>query len=390
LLHYGPLLGEERALSWAEDAFRRALEKDPNFGPAVDHLIEVLALKGDTAGVRQFAKQYYSQHASSDLIDFIRWRTAVALVDSAELNRLRSRLGSMGRRSVERIVGMAQVLGSDLASAEAGINLLLARIDSRELSLRSQHDLALNRGRSSEASATLRTLRQLSDEYLEWPVWDALYWGGESAAAEEALPILRARAEITPSGDSLARRRLAGWQNRWRCVIELWNTTRSAGRTRSSGRIGPRLLVDGGTNAACGALVDALSAAAAGRPEADSLIHRADSLTLQSIRREAGFLNLAVARLREARGEPRAALVAVRRRPYHSQWGVPALATLLREEGRLAALSGDTAGALIAYEHYLTLRREPEPVLLAQRDSVQREMDRLRATGRTLARRSSR
>jgi hypothetical protein len=33
------------------------------------------------------------------------------------------------------------------------------------------------------------------------------------------------------------------------------------------------------------------------------------------------------------------------------------LSTFLREEGRLAALTGDTAGAIRAYQHYLALRR---------------------------------
>jgi len=33
----------------------------------------------------------------------------------------------------------------------------------------------------------------------------------------------------------------------------------------------------------------------------------------------------------------------------------------LREEGRLAALAGDTAGAIRAYQHYLTLRDQPDP-----------------------------
>lgn len=43
---------------------------------------------------------------------------------------------------------------------------------------------------------------------------------------------------------------------------------------------------------------------------------------------------------------------------------------LLREEGRLAALTGDTAGAINAYQHYLTLRTDPDPVLQPDVDAV--------------------
>ena len=39
---------------------------------------------------------------------------------------------------------------------------------------------------------------------------------------------------------------------------------------------------------------------------------------------------------------------------------------MLREEGRLAALVGDTAGAIRAYRHFLALRESPEPALLPE------------------------
>jgi hypothetical protein len=49
----------------------------------------------------------------------------------------------------------------------------------------------------------------------------------------------------------------------------------------------------------------------------------------------------------------------------------------LRQEGRLAALAGDTTGAIRAYEHYLTLRTNPDPPFLPQRDSVVAELAEL-------------
>jgi hypothetical protein len=61
-------------------------------------------------------------------------------------------------------------------------------------------------------------------------------------------------------------------------------------------------------------------------------------------------------------------------------WGfsnLPGEAVRSREEGRLAALDGDTAGAVRAYRRYLALRREAEPSLVPQRDSVQAEVTRL-------------
>ncbi len=84
-----------------------------------------------------------------------------------------------------------------------------------------------------------------------------------------------------------------------------------------------------------------------------------------------GVANWTIARLREAEGNIPAALAAVRRREmsYYPEylWTLPAL---LRQEGRLAALVGDTAGARRAYDHYLVLRTHPDPRLAPQRDSV--------------------
>ena len=53
------------------------------------------------------------------------------------------------------------------------------------------------------------------------------------------------------------------------------------------------------------------------------------------------------------------------------------LASTQREEGRLAALVGDTAAAIRAYRRYLDFRRDAEPSLIPQRDSVRAELARL-------------
>ena len=75
--------------------------------------------------------------------------------------------------------------------------------------------------------------------------------------------------------------------------------------------------------------------------------------------------NLVAARLHEQRGELAAALAAVRRRIFGLE-PFPETLTNLREEGRLAALTGDRVGAARAYRHYLAIRIDPEPVLRAQ------------------------
>jgi hypothetical protein len=49
----------------------------------------------------------------------------------------------------------------------------------------------------------------------------------------------------------------------------------------------------------------------------------------------------------------------------------------LREEGRLAALAGDTAGAVRAYRQYLVLMAHPEPAVAPRVERIRAELARL-------------
>jgi hypothetical protein len=87
--------------------------------------------------------------------------------------------------------------------------------------------------------------------------------------------------------------------------------------------------------------------------------------------------NLLAARMLAAHGQLERALGAVRRRDQMSLALSLSLPEYLREEGRLAALLGDTAGARRAYGHYLALREDPDPPWRAQWDSVRMELSAL-------------
>jgi hypothetical protein len=87
--------------------------------------------------------------------------------------------------------------------------------------------------------------------------------------------------------------------------------------------------------------------------------------------------NLVIARLAETEGDLPHALRAVRRRSGGYMLAPTYLSTFLREEGRLAALTGDTAGAIHAYQHYLALRSNPEPRLRPEVERVRGDLTRL-------------
>jgi hypothetical protein len=128
----------------------------------------------------------------------------------------------------------------------------------------------------------------------------------------------------------------------------------------------------------CAALLDAVRATQLHLPEARAKLAQADSAARTFIVGQSLAANLVVARVAEAQGDLHLALRAVRRRAGRYNM-LPAwyLSTFLRQEGRLAALTGDTAGAVRAYRHFLALRPNPEPEMLADVELVRTELAKL-------------
>jgi hypothetical protein len=132
-----------------------------------------------------------------------------------------------------------------------------------------------------------------------------------------------------------------------------------------------------GDKALCTGMIRGWLAAARGRPDAPALARSLDSLLLTDPPTVwLSEATLVDARLLEGAGDTAGALHAIRRltRPVGTLDYLPGF---LQEEGRLAALTGDTAGAALAYHHYLALRSAPEPVVRPEVEKVRVELARL-------------
>jgi len=192
------------------------------------------------------------------------------------------------------------------------------------------------------------------------------------------------------------------------CVVTLWRLSHGelGGAAQAVTRLRSREPDDSPasltTASVCAVLLEAKLAAASGASGAAAALDRLDTLIRSGpggqrngppvaftmspayVRSAVGispigfedFANLEVAHLRERQGDLRAALAAVRRRPYAYHL-TDYLAAHLREEGRLAALTRDSAGAVRAYRHYLALRSDPEPALRSAVDVTRAELAKL-------------
>jgi hypothetical protein len=307
-------------------------------------------------------------------MDYYGWLIAQSLGDTAALGRLRARFDRMDSFNRTSILNQ---FWREAAAADFDRVMAIERrgatspAELGRLVFRRLRVLLLNAGRPQAWRAELEAVRDVADlapSVPELEILDALYWGGDTAAGE------RAARQLAPgAADGWAREGVAPNVSDARaCALAQWDLR--AGRPETARRVGRGLRgVERTSAVTCAALLEAVLAAADGRPDAPAALERLDSLMREGL--PPAYGNLVVARLREARGDVAGGLAAARRAPRNSP-GLY-LSTHLLEEGRLAALAGDRAGAVRAYEEYLALRFNPEPGTAAEVEWVRGELARL-------------
>jgi hypothetical protein len=394
-----PRRGRTR-MSRARDAFRRSLALDsasavfPTYAEPLLHLVQIAFINGDTSTLRRLVTTALTADSTADNAELDRWIVAVVSGDAAAIAAVRNRFTRMSPYSLIEIANNSQELGISWEDAQRAVATLQAgpRLRGRNNDASTlARVLALNRGRPRDALATTKaTAEAESRESLHARVLEALYWDGDSAAGAAAVSGLKRYAGAASAGRAADR----DAQSIDFCVVQQWRlahgdstATRavierlrgvSLARGSRTDSVSPT-----GPNALCAAVLEAWLATIGKRSDAGRLQNRLDSLMLTGPEPffEIGgdpFIilpNLILARLRESVGDSRGALSAVRRRVYGL--GPWFLSTYLHEEGRLAALTGDTTEAIRAYQHYLSLRSDPEPPLRPERDSVRAQMARL-------------
>jgi eukaryotic-like serine/threonine-protein kinase len=407
--HEGFYLQIESTRRRGAEAFRRSVALDSSSAP-LGHLLEVAVLDDDSAAVRRLAPLYLARDSSGELLGFYRWRIAEGLHDDPALTALRAQYRPIALPSLWRIMNYAVLDGrgmEDAESAAVAIRAKAGRSSDWQRSKTYLHAFEINRGHPAKALGD--TARSDEDEYaphtaLYERVLDAMYGDGDSVNGSQAARELARITAYPASGGSDAR---AVAQTDL-CVVTLWrlNHAELGGAAQAISRLRSRGPSDSPasltTNTICAALLEAKLAAASGAAGAAAALDNLDTLmrsgpggqrngpsvafTLSPayVRSTVGispcgfedFANLEVARLRERQGNIPAALSAVRRRTY-SYHLTDYLASHLREEGRLAAVSGDTSGAIRAYRHYLALRSDPEPALRPVVEAVREELAKL-------------
>ncbi len=384
LLHWGALVGRIDARERAGAALRHSVSLRPGFAPPYDHVVELALDAGDTAAAHSRLLTFLAADAGAPTGDYLRWRLALAEHDSAALARLRARMDSISTASLIRIVGMGVLDGvglEDVPRAAAALERRPGAPGTRAGWLQLLAAAALDEGRPAEADRLLRRYAEVETDphdALRIMIRNALYSDGDVSSARAAYEALdrdlAAGADRALDTETL---------DRDRCVTEQWRVwhqdlkglagvVRDLGHPGSTGRTSYGIVAD----RECAVLIEAVAAVLRGAPDAAARLAAADS-----VRDTGGFAGVreyyapvALARLHEHLGQDRAALDAVRRRPYHYWFTLGTLATALRIEGRLAERVGERTAAIAAFRRYLALRANAEEGLRPEVEAVRRRL----------------
>jgi DNA-binding SARP family transcriptional activator len=401
----GIVRGEAGAHDRAIEHFSRALDLDSTYAVAAQTLALARATAGDTVAVQRIVQRYLASDSTSETAQLLQWLQVVTRSDERAILGLRARMTGMHPTALGWIVSHALLLGLDLDGAEAALAALDATARS-ELERRSylgrRWEYLGNRGRldemrvgleagarSVEAWGPIEELGVSAEQRVRMQdamhvIRTALFWSGDTAGIGAATALMEDvyRRTPTPDGTSLAWAIVAEsacFAGMARIVAADVTLARSAATRLRWALDGPLELSSRASHASCAATLDAVIAVAERRPDAQALAERADSVLRLDppVRIVASRMQLMLASAFDALDDPESALRVIRRRELSN----PAffLATMLREEGRLAARSGDRAGAIRAYSHYLALRTDPDPALLSEVRHVRHQLADLRS-----------
>jgi hypothetical protein len=367
LLQYGAAASIDGWLRGGVVALDSAIRLDSTFGDALWMRLNASLLSGNPGDVRRFASLYFRNSPAGDMNDATRWMVAHALKDSAAIAAARARSPQSSPAGLEYIIGMSAMAGVPLDDLEPAITapstgltpcsrlrlLLIVGALRGQVSGAIARADSMSRIEGCAVGATMITLALAEPGY-------------QRVAAEYARQMHESTQRAGPADT------LPDYASQI-CFAELWRVSRgdARGTRRAIERIqrlvrnlDPAALPRVGRLGVCPMLLQTQAEAPPPRSPPEPALVRLYSFMAQGngLELPGNLANLMLARWLGERGDVTSALLVARSRVYtiNTEFSmlVPAY---LREEGRLAALAGDTAGAVRAYQHYLRLRDQPDP-----------------------------
>jgi tetratricopeptide (TPR) repeat protein len=352
--HFGRPFAPTRYLEIAREAFERSAAIDSQ-ATLLNHLTWIGIITQDTGLLRRAAPALDRTEDPSKWMQG--WLAAATTGDA-------SRLAALRRRPVDHADEPEAVMGAFAASGAVIPPGLMDEMfrrwteatgeAARRQDVQLWHGVALAlTGRPGAAERTWAAMPAGPAAADEMRL--VLDLAGDATGLDVASAVRRLEASV--GGDPASVTDAA-------CLLELWRRDHGEGARADAARFRDLRR--------CARAIDAATLGRSQASGADTQLAAVDSAmhwAFTSTADAAPFEGPVVARAWERRGNVQRALAAVR----HNINPVAGL----RDEGRLAAMAGDTTGALFAYRWWLRRTTYAEPVLQPARDSVRAEVARL-------------
>jgi tRNA A-37 threonylcarbamoyl transferase component Bud32/tetratricopeptide (TPR) repeat protein len=351
----------------ARDAFSRSSELNPDFSAPLEHLTRLELLDGNVAAAESLAARLSAVNPNGYFAGWARVEIPLVRGDSMGAARaLDERLRAGGLPGAASWMSWSASFAPFIANADS----VLRAHDSPSLTRDQRTDLRLARMQLAVYQGRLEAARelafaqeipanQMNGIWAETAMMHLL--NGDIAGAREHA------AKVDP-----------GFAAPPLVVLQLatGNKAGAAAMFADFRRRNEAILRNPGDDdyAHAVAALDALLATDANAPDALAKRLRADSLARGRGGRS-DVISFIIAAAHERAGDPVRALVALNRtqRSLADEGGWGAAPRKLFE-ARLAATTGQRARAINAYETYLRMRTNPDPVFVPQRDSARAEL----------------
>lgn len=387
-INFGEMMGLEDVWSRSFQAVERGLELAPRNAPLLLNGFRGALVTGDRRRAAEYGRRYLETEWDLEAAEAVRWFTPGGAADARD--RASDEILDVSGPALMRIPFWAVETGRDVPVVDLAVPRMLQSSTTpfdRYRNLLHWHYWALSLGRPGAAhDATESMLSSGVDQpdirhtVDRLRVLASLYSAGDRRAALESLDRLSRRADAPVAGDAHER----ALQYAATCVVEQWrlwerDTGSVSESLRKLARADPELDEPGVATRArlCVTLLEAMRAHVRDAPDVETRLAALDS-AMRTVPTLTGWShgNLALARLRELRGDLEGALDVVWRRPRLYFTDVYVSRHLL-EEGRLAALLGQKERATRAYEHYLALHYRAEPSLQGEVRWVRKALEGL-------------
>jgi len=368
LFNIGYPLGEPDPWGEALSALEWSLSLDSMAAaPARAYLIEMAAITADTALLDRILAAGSVRGTEASERVFRQWLRAFTARDTAALATIRPRLASLDTLRLLDVRATGLRAGFDLPGVVTATELWAAQATTgqqRNDAAAYLHQLALERGRPTEASRTAGAmLREWAAEDRAAAAAVRAAWGDDDAEAGAAAAAMLMAASVPLAPDDNTR----AAQLHRRCAAEQFRVSTGVYATVGASvelfrRGAPDQpawlppLLEG-----CALYLEGMAAAAAGDPKAAQIAEALDAWQREMLSANWSFpALLATGCLWSAVGNWERASAALERR---SPKQVAFLPMTLRLAGAAATQVGDRKAALRAYSHYLALRSDAEPTL---------------------------